>query len=55
MIAMEIPKPITETAAWKRDHESVNTTTRWDKYPLQTIEYVMVSGKHDEKEDGYYA
>ena len=29
--------PLTETAAWKHEHEFVNTTTRWDKYPLQMI------------------
>ena len=28
---------ITETAAWKHEHEFVNTTTRWDSYPLQMI------------------
>ena len=34
---------ITEAAAWKHEHEFVNTTTRWDSYPLQTI-----NGIHDE-------
>ena len=34
---------ITEAAAWKHEHEFVNTTTRWDSYPPQTI-----NGIHDE-------
>jgi hypothetical protein len=33
MITIEIPKPITEAAAWKHEHDFVNTTTRWDNYP----------------------
>jgi hypothetical protein len=28
---------IIKTAAWKHEHEFVNTTTRWDNYPLQVI------------------
>jgi hypothetical protein len=28
---------IIKTAAWKHKHEFVNTTTRWDNYPLQVI------------------
>ena len=39
-------KPIINTAAWKREHESVNTTTRWDNYPLQVINCPSV---HDEE------
>ena len=39
-------KPITNTAAWKREHKSVNTTTRWDNYPLQAINCPAV---HDEE------
>ena len=51
---MRSHKPITKTAAWKHEHEFVNTTTRWDNYPLQTIdEWRMVSGNHDgEKRKG---
>ena len=37
---------MTKTAAWKHEHEFVNTTTRWDSYPLQTIEWQVVSGNY---------
>jgi hypothetical protein len=46
------PKPMTETAAWKREHESVNTTTRWDNYPQQVIHQPVASGKHDGVKQG---
>jgi hypothetical protein len=42
MITIEIPKPITETAAWKHEHDFVNTTTRWDNY--LTADDQMVCG-----------
>ena len=50
---MRSHKPITKTAAWKHEHEFVNTMTRWDNYPLQTIKWRMVSANHDgEKRKG---
>jgi hypothetical protein len=27
--------PASDSAAWRHEHEYVNTTTRWDNYPLQ--------------------
>jgi hypothetical protein len=52
-------KPITKTAAWKHEHEFMNTTTRWDNYPLQTIKWPVVFGNHNEEKrkgivPGYY-
>ena len=44
---MRSHKPITKTAAWKHEHEFVNTTTRWDNYPPQTIKWWMVSANHE--------
>ena len=34
-----IPQANNQTAAWKHEHEFVNTTTRWDNYPLQVINW----------------
>ncbi|KAF8274702.1 hypothetical protein EI94DRAFT_1695831 [Lactarius quietus] len=33
MITIEIPRPITKTAAWKHEHDFMNTMTRWNNYP----------------------
>ena len=60
---MRSHKPITKTAAWKHEHEFVNTMTRWDNYPLQMTrwdnyplqmtKWRMVSANHDgEKRKG---
>ena len=34
-----IPQANNQTATWKHEHEFVNTTTRWDNYPLQVINW----------------
>lgn len=38
---------MTNSAAWQHEYEVVVTTTRWDKYPLQVIDWFMASGTDD--------
>ena len=38
---------MTNSAAWQHEYEAIVTTTRWDKYPLQVIDWFMASGTDD--------
>ena len=39
-----MPQTITNSAAQQREHEYVNTTTRWDNNPLQVVERLVTPG-----------
>ena len=39
-----MPQTITNSAAQQREHEYVNTTTRWDNNPLQAVDRLVTPG-----------